>query len=71
MSKVKISVIIPVFNCEDYLQVCLRSVVSQTFSEIEIIVVNAASTDASGCPQVVQVSMQHEHHEIRADCTVE
>jgi glycosyltransferase involved in cell wall biosynthesis len=47
MNKVKVSVIIPVFNCEEYLQVCLRSVVSQTFREIEIIVVNDASTDGS------------------------
>lgn len=47
MSKVKVSVIIPAFNCEDYLQVCLRSVVSQTFGDIEIIVVNDASTDGS------------------------
>lgn len=43
----KISVIIPVYNAEKYLQECLDSVINQTFKDIEIICVNDASTNAS------------------------
>ncbi len=42
-----VSVIIPVFNTEDYVDSCLESVVSQTYRNIEIIVVNDGSTDGS------------------------
>lgn len=42
-----ISVIIPIFNVEKYLERCLDSVVHQTDSHIEIILVNDGSTDAS------------------------
>ena len=45
--KVKISVIIPVYNVEKYLEECLNSVVNQTLKEIEIICVNDGSTDSS------------------------
>ena len=44
---VEISVIIPVYNTEKYLNECLDSVVNQTFSDIEIICVNDGSTDNS------------------------
>ena len=42
-----ISVIIPVFNAEQYLQKCLESVKNQTFSEYECILVDDGSTDNS------------------------
>lgn len=44
----KISVIVPVYNVEDYLGKCLESIISQTFSDIEIICVNDESQDSSG-----------------------
>ena len=44
---VKVSIIIPVYNMKKYLAECLNSVVNQTLSEIEIIVVNDGSTDNS------------------------
>ena len=44
---VKISVIIPVFNVEDYLSECLDSVLNQSFKDIEIICINDGSTDKS------------------------
>lgn len=47
MSEPFISVIIPVYNVEKYLQQCLDSVTNQTFKNIEIICVNDASTDNS------------------------
>lgn len=43
----KVSVIIPVFNNEAYVEKCLRSVMRQTYTDLEIIVVNDGSTDKS------------------------
>lgn len=43
-----ISVIIPVYNVEEYLPTCLESVCNQTLDELEIIVVDDGSTDRSG-----------------------
>lgn len=43
----KVSVIIPVYNAQDYLKRCLDSVVNQTLKDIEIICVNDCSTDNS------------------------
>ena len=43
-----VSVIIPVFNVEDYLDRCLESVANQSFSDMEIILVDDKSTDSSG-----------------------
>ena len=42
-----ISVIIPVYNVEKYLERCLDSILNQTFKDIEIICVNDGSTDGS------------------------
>ena len=45
--KIKISVIIPVYNCEKYLNKCLESIVNQSIEEFEIICINDCSTDNS------------------------
>jgi len=42
-----ISVIIPVYNVEDYLHICINSVLKQTYQDFEIICVDDASTDSS------------------------
>ncbi len=47
MKKPVISVIVPVYNVENYLAKCLDSILCQTFSNIEIICVNDGSTDSS------------------------
>lgn len=42
-----LSVIIPVYNCEDYLETCLNSVLNQSFSDFEVILVDDGSKDDS------------------------
>ena len=42
-----ISVIVPIYNAEEYLNKCLASIVNQTYRELEIILVNDGSTDES------------------------
>jgi glycosyltransferase involved in cell wall biosynthesis len=42
-----VSVIVPVYNVENYLEECLNSIVSQTVKDIEVIIVNDASPDNS------------------------
>lgn len=44
----KISVIVPVYNVIHYINKCIKSLVSQTYNDIEIILIDDGSTDGSG-----------------------
>lgn len=44
----RVSVIVPVFNCKNYLERCLESLRAQTLQSMEFILVNNGSTDGSG-----------------------
>ena len=44
----KVSIIVPIYNVEQYLPRCIESLVNQTLQDIEIILVNDGSTDNSG-----------------------
>ena len=46
-NSVKVSVIIPVYNVENYLKECIDSVINQTLTDIEIICIDDGSTDGS------------------------
>ena len=46
-NNIKISVIIPVYNEESYLNQCLDSILAQTLQEIEILCIDDGSTDRS------------------------
>ena len=48
----KVSIVIPIFNVERYLEECLKSVTEQTLKDIEIICVNDGSTD--GSPDIIK-----------------
>lgn len=43
----KVSVVIPVYNAENYLEKCLNSIINQTYKELEIICINDVSKDNS------------------------
>lgn len=43
----KVSIIVPVYNVESYLDECLTSLVNQSLNDIKIIIVNDGSTDSS------------------------
>lgn len=43
----KVSIVIPVYNVEKYLEQCLENIINQTYKNIEIILVNDGSTDNS------------------------
>ena len=42
-----VSIVIPVYNVEKYLEECLNSIINQTYKRIEVIIVNDGSTDSS------------------------
>ena len=48
MQNYKISIIVPVYNAEQYLNKCVESLRNQTYQNLEILLVNDGSKDASG-----------------------
>lgn len=48
MEKPKISVIVPVYNVQDYVMQCIQSIQKQTFTDFELLLIDDGSTDSSG-----------------------
>ena len=48
MDKSLISIIVPVYNIEEYLPRCIESILQQTYTELELLLVDDGSTDRSG-----------------------
>ena len=56
----KVSVIVPVYNVEEYIRECIKSIQVQTYSNLEIIVVNDGTKDKRKLQvQVSQPSSSH------------
>ncbi len=55
----KISVVIPVYNVEQYLTQCLDSILSQTYTNIEVIIVDDKSPD--NCPEIIDTYAQKDN----------
>ena len=70
----EISVIIPVYNAEKYLNRCIESILRQSFSDFELILIDDGSTDGSGeiCDRYgrqdhrITVIRQHNHGQAAA-----
>lgn len=67
--KSKVSVIVPVYNVENYLKRCVDSLIRQSLAEIEILLIDDGSTDRSGklCDELagadLRISVYHKENE--------
>ena len=59
MEKELISVIIPCYNVEKYIDRCMESVLNQTYRNLEIILVDDGSTDGTG--EIIKKYAEHDH----------
>lgn len=61
-----ISVILPVYNTERYLEECLHSIQHQSYKNLEVILINDGSTDSSGeiCDRYVQEDSRFQVHHV-------
>lgn len=55
----KISVIVPLYNAESYLEKCILSVLNQTYSNWELILIDDGSNDKSG--EIIDMATQRDH----------
>ena len=58
MNRPKVSILIPVYNVEKYIERCVTSILNQSYPDYEVILINDGSTDSSGevCDQICLVS---------------
>lgn len=63
-----VSVIIPIYNVEKYLQECLESVANQTYNNLEIILINDGSFDGSQIIAEKYIEKDKRFHLVNQDC---
>lgn len=63
MSQMKVSIIIPAYNTEDYIEHMLKCVERQTYKNLEIIIINDGSTDGT-----LQIIQNYVERDLRAIC---
>ena len=51
-----ISVIVPVYNTEKYLDQCIQSILAQTYTNFELLLIDDGSTDSSGRYAIAMLS---------------
>jgi glycosyltransferase involved in cell wall biosynthesis len=56
MDSALVSIIVPIYNTEEYVEECIQSILSQSYKNIELILVNDGSTDGSG-----EICKKYEH----------
>ena len=49
-----ISIIVPIYNIEEYLSSCIENILNQTYKDLEILLIDDGSTDNSGKIDTVQ-----------------
>ena len=61
METALVSIIVPVYNTAEYVEECIQSILSQSYKNIELILVNDGSTDGSGdvCKKYVHLPNVH------------
>lgn len=47
MDRDKVSIIVPIYNAERYMSICIDSILGQSYSNLEVVLVNDGSTDKS------------------------
>lgn len=64
-----VSVIVPLYNCEPYIEKCISSIIGQRYSNLEVIVVDDGSTDSGGavvqkiCELSAKVQYTYQHNQ--------
>lgn len=61
----KISIIVPIYNVSDYIADCLQSVLNQTYSDLEIVLVNDATPDNSMEEAQPWIEMLQKYYEVK------
>lgn len=57
--KIQISIVVPIYNIQDYLKRCIDSIINQSYKYIEIILVDDGSTD--NCPEICDAYAQKDN----------
>lgn len=63
----EITIIIPVYNCEKYIEKCLKSAIEQTYNKIKIVIINDGSTDKT--IYIIKKLMSISNRDIKLYCT--